>query len=79
VINSDAGFPKGTDKLDAPVVLLAQVFEPDCMAVMSLGVASFLRGWTAYYLPVIEAPDEAQDALGTPTSLRSSDPDDEVF
>ena len=71
--------PQGTGALDAPVVLVGQVFEPNCMAVMSQGVASFLTAWTAYYLQLIEGPDEAQDALGTPPSLRSPDPDEELF
>jgi hypothetical protein len=71
--------PEGIETLDPPVVLLGQVFEPKCLAVMSLGVVSFFKGWTAYYLQVIEAPDEAQDALGTPSFLQSTDPDEELL
>ena len=57
------------------VVQIGEVFEPACLAVVGDDLASFLAGWTAYYLASLGAPVDALDALGVPDELRSLDED----
>lgn len=56
------------------VVQIGAVFEQRCMAVVGDDLASFLRGWTAYYLLLHRDEMDTREALltlGVPADLRS--------
>ena len=69
-------YPNGADPTaPAPIVMIGSVFEPGSMALAGTTLTRFLRAWSAYYLIAVEAPIEALEALGVPTSLRQPDED----
>lgn len=77
---SGSGFRKGVRVAeDAPVVAIGEVFEPRCMAVVGTRLTRFLRGWTGYYLMLLDSDPRALDVLEVPSSLRSQEPDDELM
>lgn len=55
------------------VVQIGEIFEDGCLAVVGDDLASFLLGWTAYYLPLVcgADTDDAAAALGVPDELRA--------
>jgi len=61
---------------DCPVIELG---ETESMAIAGTSLRRFLKGRTAYYLLLDEAPGKSLDALGLPTELRTDDPDDDDF
>lgn len=73
------------DDIGHPIVVqVGEVFEARCLAVIGDDVASFLRGWTAYYLLLAADRDVSPvlDALQVPAALRSlhdNGSDDEFF
>jgi hypothetical protein len=77
--------PAEGDGVRSLVVQLGEVFEERCLAVVGDDLASFLVGWTAYYLLVVGDETDtraAVAALGVPDELRSLDEggsDDELF
>jgi hypothetical protein len=64
-----------------PIVVIGEIFEPQCMAIEATGLIPFLLGWTAYYLMLYEAESYVLDALGLPQSLRfrEDEMDENVF
>jgi hypothetical protein len=55
------------------VVEVGAVFEPETLAVVGTDLASFLTGWSAYYLLLVTPEEDTAaglDALGVPAELR---------
>ena len=59
-----------------PVVMLGEVFEPRCMAIVGTSLCNFLRVWSAYY--TYDNADSL-DALGVPPELRNFEEDDALL
>jgi hypothetical protein len=59
----------------ALVVEVGQIFEEGSLSVTGTSLSGFLRGRTAYYLLLLEAPAAAVERLGLPKGLRTKEAD----
>jgi hypothetical protein len=63
------------ERARALVVEVGQIFEEDSLSVTGTSLSGFLRGRTAYYLLLLEAPAAAVELLGLRKGLRTKEAD----
>jgi hypothetical protein len=64
-----------------PVLEIGELFGDPPFAIAGTTITRFLRGWSAYYLMLLEADDTSLDALDVPLELRRQpdELDDDAF
>lgn len=71
------------DQIGRPfVVEVGEIFEEGSLAITGTSLSGFLRGRSAYYVFLLESPDDALRSLGVPeqfTRKRADEPDDHDY